>query len=109
MTGGGSRTVAVETSSAMSRVVQVLWRRRPARQLRTLLASLKPEPVSSSSSAIRLVLTGSPFALLPGLGLAEDSVLQPEPGVRPSLLRHIVLKPEESRFLLLPLTNYVNT
>jgi len=62
-----------------------------------------------SSSAIRLILTVSLFALLPGLGLAEDSALQPEPSVRPPRLPHIVLKPEESRFLLLPLTNYVNT
>jgi len=62
-----------------------------------------------SSSAIRLILTVSLFALLPGLGLAEDSALQPEPSARPPLLPHIVLKPEESRFRLLPLTNYVNT
>ena len=60
------------------------------------------------SSAIRLILTVSLFALLPGLGLAEDSALQPAPSVRPPLLLHVVLKPEESRFRLLPLTNYVN-
>jgi hypothetical protein len=62
-----------------------------------------------SSSSIRLILTVGLFALRPGLGLAGDSALQPEPRARPSLLPHIVLKPEESRFLLLPLTNYVNT
>jgi len=90
-------------------VVQAMWRRRPAWQLRTLRASLKLEPILISSSAIRVVLAVSLFALLPVLGLAEDSAPPPEPSARPLRLRHIVLKPEESRFLLLPLTNYVNT
>jgi hypothetical protein len=62
-----------------------------------------------SSSAIRLILTVSLCALRTGLGLAEDSALQPERSVRPPRLPHLVLKPGESRFLLLPLTNYVNT
>jgi hypothetical protein len=93
----------------MSMVVQAMWRSRPAWRLRTLLASLKLQPILISSSAIRLILTVSLFPLLPGLGLADDSALQPEPSVRPPMLPHIVLKPEESRFLLLPLTNYVNT
>lgn len=100
---------ARKTSSSMSLLVQAMWRRRTAWRSRRVLASLKLEPSLMSSSAIRLILTVSLFALLPGLGLAEDSELQPEPKVRPSRLRHIVLKPEESRFRLLPLTNYVNT
>ena len=58
---------------------------------------------------LRLILAVSLFALLPGLGLAEDFALQPAPSVQGPRLLHIVLKPEESRFLLLPLTNYVNT
>ena len=77
--------------------------------MRTRLASLKLEPIVISSSVSRLVLTISLCALLPGLGLAEDAARQPEPSVRPPALRHIVLKPQESRFRLLPLTNYVNT
>jgi hypothetical protein len=76
-------------------IVQALWRRRPAWQWPTLLASLELGPISSA--AIRLILTVSLFAWLPGLGLAEDSALQPAPSVRPPLLRHIVLEPEESR------------
>ena len=86
-----------------------MWRSRPAWQLRTLLASLKLESILISSSAIRLMLTVGLLALLPGLGLAEDSARQPEPSLRPPRMPHIVLKPQESRFLLLPLTNYVNT
>jgi hypothetical protein len=51
--------------------------------------------------AANLVVCSPPFAL------AEGSSSQPS--TRAPAMRHIVLRPDESRFKMFPLTNYVNT
>ena len=59
------------------------------------------QSVISILVAASVVACSSPFAL------AECSFWQPSTGA--TAMPHIVLRPDESRFLMLPVTNYVNT
>ena len=66
----------------------------------------------NSQILIRHVIATSVLAIvamLPGLAPLEASASEATPTATPSALRRIILRPDESRFRLLPLTNYVNT
>ncbi len=70
--------------------------------------------VVNSQILIRHVIAAGVLAIvamLPGLAplAASASEATPSPTATPSALRRIILRPDESRFRLLPLTNYVNT
>lgn len=58
-------------------------------------------------SLILILVAASVAVCSPPLAHAEWSSSQPSTGAR--AMRHIVLRPGESRFRMLPLTNYVNT
>lgn len=68
--------------------------------------------VVNPQTLIRPVIEASVLAIvamLPGLAPLEASASEATPTATPSALRRIILRPDESRFRLLPLTNYVNT
>jgi hypothetical protein len=58
-------------------------------------------------SLIPILVAASVVVCSPPFALAECSSSQPSTSA--TAMRHIVLRPGESRFRLLPLTNYVNT
>jgi hypothetical protein len=58
-------------------------------------------------SLIPILVAASVVVCSPPFALAECSSSQPSAGA--TATRHIVLRPGESRFRMLPLTNYVNT
>jgi hypothetical protein len=60
-----------------------------------------------AQSLIPILVAASVVVCSPPFALAESSSSQPTTSA--ARMRHIVLRPDESRFRMLPLTNYVNT
>jgi hypothetical protein len=65
------------------------------------------ESILNRQSLITVLIAASVVICSPSLTLAE--VPSPQPSTSATAMRHIVLRAGESRFRLLPLTNYVNT
>ncbi|MCC6766714.1 MAG: hypothetical protein IT293_18805 [Deltaproteobacteria bacterium] len=78
------------------------------------MSTLRRAPVRSSGncllnyrSLIPILVAASVVVCSPSLAFADGSSEQPSTSA--GTARHIVLRPGESRFRMLPLTNYVNT
>lgn len=79
----------------------------PRRRLAVIDRSAAPGSALNCRSLIPTLVAASVVVCSPPFALAEDSTSQPSPSA--TAMPHIILRPGESRFRLLPLTNYVNT